>query len=257
MSQQTGKSPNRLISRIENIGQRVGHGLRSRFKQNAQKNNRPSATGSSFSSTSGRLPTSTTSLSVLSQGSGATSSLQVPSSIQLTGSSTSISSGHSSSSVPTTAAHTVNVKPSQPLLVAPLSNSTAASPSIALLNHSQNTPILQSLSIGPSASLLAQPVLLQPADINAAIAEIRKAEEVIKQRRDKWRYTNRHGKEVDVVERIGKFLRSLDQCAKIVDIGIQHNPEITSLVWAGLRFILMVPRAMIICKLYYSLIKML
>lgn len=245
MSQQTGKSPNRLISRIENIGQRVGQGLRSRFKQNAQKNNRLSATGSLYSSTSGRLPTSTTNFSVVSQGSGATSSLQVPSSIQITGSSTSISSGHSSSSVPTTAGHTINVKPSQPPLVAPPSNSTAVSPSIALLNPSQTIAIFQSPSSGPSAPLLPQPVLLQPVNINAAIAEIRKAEEIIKQKRSKWRYTNRHGKEVDVVERIGKFLRSLDQCAKIVDIGIQHNPEITSLVWAGLRFILMVPHAMI------------
>ena len=34
----------------------------------------------------------------------------------------------------------------------------------------------------------------------------------------------------------------VEDCAKIVDMAIQHHPEISALVWAGARFILMVGR---------------
>ena len=56
----------------------------------------------------------------------------------------------------------------------------------------------------------------------------------------KWYYTDRHGRQVDVGERVRKILRSVEDCAKIVDVAIQHHPEVSSLVWAGARFILMV-----------------
>lgn len=57
---------------------------------------------------------------------------------------------------------------------------------------------------------------------------------------DKWSYIDRHGNRVQVAERIGKILKSIEHYAKIVDVAIQHSPEITALVWAGVRSILMV-----------------
>ena len=56
----------------------------------------------------------------------------------------------------------------------------------------------------------------------------------------KWSYTDRNGVDVDVTKRIGKILKGAEDYAKIVDVAIQHNPAITALVWAGIRFILMV-----------------
>jgi len=38
----------------------------------------------------------------------------------------------------------------------------------------------------------------------------------------------------------GRILRGVEDCAKLVDVATQHSPEVSSLVWAGSRFILMV-----------------
>ena len=54
-----------------------------------------------------------------------------------------------------------------------------------------------------------------------------------------WRYTWR-GREIIVVERLGKILRGVQNHATIVDTAIQHSPEITALVWGGARAILQV-----------------
>ena len=74
--------------------------------------------------------------------------------------------------------------------------------------------------------------------IHVTIEEIKSAQKVLEQK--KWYYTDRHGKKVNVGERMRRILKSVEDCAKIVDIAIQHNPDISSLVWAGARFILMV-----------------
>jgi len=76
------------------------------------------------------------------------------------------------------------------------------------------------------------------ASIHVTIEEIKSVREGLKKK--KWHYTDRHGKQVDVGERMRKILRSVEDCAKIIDVAIQHHPEITALVWAGARFILMV-----------------
>jgi len=76
------------------------------------------------------------------------------------------------------------------------------------------------------------------ASIHVTIEEIKSAQEVLEKK--KWYYTDRNGKQVDVGERMRRILRSVEDCAKIVDVAIQHHPEISSLVWAGARFILMV-----------------
>lgn len=42
-----------------------------------------------------------------------------------------------------------------------------------------------------------------------------------------WTYTNKDGQQVQVRGKIERCLRLLDNYARIVDIGIQHSPEIT------------------------------
>lgn len=50
----------------------------------------------------------------------------------------------------------------------------------------------------------------------------------------------RGGKMIIPQGRIHNILKKIEKYAKIGDIAIQHHPEVTSLVWAGLRFCLQV-----------------
>ncbi|KAF8472040.1 hypothetical protein BDZ91DRAFT_780824 [Kalaharituber pfeilii] len=69
--------------------------------------------------------------------------------------------------------------------------------------------------------------------------EIRDLQTVHKESKEKqWKYTNRHGERVAVVERIGPILKCIESYSNIVDVAIQHNPKITALVWASVRAIL-------------------
>ncbi|KAF8535469.1 hypothetical protein BDD12DRAFT_892769 [Trichophaea hybrida] len=70
---------------------------------------------------------------------------------------------------------------------------------------------------------------------------IKAAEDARQQMKEKqWTCTDKDGKEVIVRERIEKILKGLEKYANIVDVGIQHDPVISSLVWAASRFILLV-----------------
>jgi len=55
----------------------------------------------------------------------------------------------------------------------------------------------------------------------------------------KWIYT-RGGRTIDAGERMRRIVKGIDECAKIVDVLIQHYPDIVALVWGGVRFVLMV-----------------
>ena len=57
---------------------------------------------------------------------------------------------------------------------------------------------------------------------------------------NKWRYTNKKGEVVILRDRFDKIVEGFHKYAKIVDIAIQHSPEITSLVWASARFLIQV-----------------
>ncbi len=46
-------------------------------------------------------------------------------------------------------------------------------------------------------------------------------------------------------ESVTRILKSLDKYTQIVDVAIQHSPEITALVWASARFILQVGQAFV------------
>jgi hypothetical protein len=56
----------------------------------------------------------------------------------------------------------------------------------------------------------------------------------------KWRYTKDNGEVVVVRKKLHKIVKALDTYTKIVDMGIQHSPQITALVWASARLILQV-----------------
>jgi len=93
-------------------------------------------------------------------------------------------------------------------------------------------------NLTPLVSTAHEPNEDTSAEIHATIEKIKIAEKVLQGK--KWYYTDRHGVQVDVGERMRRILKSVESCAKIVDVAIQHHPEISSLVWAGARFILMV-----------------
>ena len=58
-------------------------------------------------------------------------------------------------------------------------------------------------------------------------------------KKKRWSYTWR-GKKVIVMESLGKILKSVERYTKIVDIAIQSNPQVSALVWAGIRGIMQV-----------------
>lgn len=74
-------------------------------------------------------------------------------------------------------------------------------------------------------------------NIEAVIRALNTLQEDDKKKR--WSYTWR-GKEVIVVERLGKILKSIERYSKVVDISIQSNPQVSALVWAGVWAIMQV-----------------
>ena len=59
------------------------------------------------------------------------------------------------------------------------------------------------------------------------------------EKKKRWKYTWR-GKEVIVMEHLGKILKSMERYSKVVDIAIQSNPQVSALVWAGVWAIMRV-----------------
>ncbi|KAF8432508.1 hypothetical protein BGX38DRAFT_1263247 [Terfezia claveryi] len=74
-------------------------------------------------------------------------------------------------------------------------------------------------------------------NIEAVVKVLNTVQEDDKKKR--WSYTWR-GKEVVVVERLGKILKNMEQYTKVVDTAIQSNPQVSALVWAGVRVIMQV-----------------
>ena len=67
-------------------------------------------------------------------------------------------------------------------------------------------------------------------NIEAVVKALNTLKEDHKKKR--WSYTWR-GKEVIVVERLGKILKWVDNYSKVVDCAIQANPQMAALLWAG------------------------
>ncbi|RPB22652.1 hypothetical protein L211DRAFT_826561 [Terfezia boudieri ATCC MYA-4762] len=74
-------------------------------------------------------------------------------------------------------------------------------------------------------------------NIEAVIKALNTAQEDDKKNR--WSYTWR-GKEVIVVERLGKILKNVEKYSQVVNIAIQANPQVSALVWAGVWAIMRV-----------------
>ena len=74
-------------------------------------------------------------------------------------------------------------------------------------------------------------------NIQAVIKGLHTLQEDDKKKR--WSYMW-HGKEVIVVECLGKILRSAEEYTKVVDTVIQTNPQLSAIVWAGVWAILRV-----------------
>ena len=74
--------------------------------------------------------------------------------------------------------------------------------------------------------------------IESAIGAAKDAHKAAKDRR--WVYRRKQGNDIVVMERVGRILRGMENYAKVGDILIQSNPEITALVWGAARFILQV-----------------
>jgi hypothetical protein len=57
---------------------------------------------------------------------------------------------------------------------------------------------------------------------------------------NKWRYTKLNGEVVILRERFDKIIEGFTKYADCISIAIQHQPEVTSLVWAAARFLIQV-----------------
>jgi hypothetical protein len=56
----------------------------------------------------------------------------------------------------------------------------------------------------------------------------------------KWRYTKKNGEVVVLRDRFDKIIEGFTKYANCISITIQHQPEVTSLVWAAARFLIQV-----------------
>ena len=74
-------------------------------------------------------------------------------------------------------------------------------------------------------------------NIRIVVKKLNTLQEVNKEKQ--WSYTW-HGKEVIVMERLGKILKIVNNYSKIVDTAVQSNPQVSTLVWAGVRAIMQV-----------------
>ena len=72
----------------------------------------------------------------------------------------------------------------------------------------------------------------QPAgkNIDAVVGALNTLQEDAKKKR--WSYTW-CGKEVIVVERLGRILKFVEKYSMVVDFAVQSNPQVSALVWAG------------------------
>ena len=81
------------------------------------------------------------------------------------------------------------------------------------------------------------PALSAEESINAVIKGLNTLQQDDKKKR--WTYTW-HGKEVIVMERVAKILKSVEKFSKIGDTLVQVNPQVGAFVWAGVWSIMRV-----------------
>jgi hypothetical protein len=77
---------------------------------------------------------------------------------------------------------------------------------------------------------------------SCTVSSVLDAAKVLREDRDdsKWRYTKKNGDVVILRDRFDKIVEGFAKYAQIIDVAIQHHPDITSLVWASARFLIQV-----------------
>jgi hypothetical protein len=65
---------------------------------------------------------------------------------------------------------------------------------------------------------------------------------------NKWRYTKKDGEVVVLRDRFDKIIEGFTKYADCISIAIQHQPEVTSLVWAAARFLIQVRNILYLSK---------
>ena len=122
-------------------------------------------------------------------------------------------------------------KPAVSGTIGPCAHSIVWAKSLEIANKKLSESNLPPLEV---AKLTLQ---LVGEDIEAVVNAMNTLQQDEKKKR--WRYTWR-GKEVIIVERLGKILRRVEKYSKVVDIATQINPQVFALVWAGIRAIMQV-----------------
>ncbi|KAF8448392.1 hypothetical protein BDZ91DRAFT_114074 [Kalaharituber pfeilii] len=110
---------------------------------------------------------------------------------------------------------------------APSQSALQSAPQSAPQSALQSTPSYNNLPSNPTRD-----------EIEGIIKDLHSVHTESKEKQ--WKYTNRLGQRVAVVERIGPILKCMESYANIVDVAIQHHPDITALVWSTVRVILKV-----------------
>jgi hypothetical protein len=64
----------------------------------------------------------------------------------------------------------------------------------------------------------------------------------------KWRYMKKDGEAVILRDRFDKIIEGFTKYADCISIAIQHQPEVTSLVWAAARFLIQVRNVLHLSK---------
>jgi hypothetical protein len=80
-----------------------------------------------------------------------------------------------------------------------------------------------------------------------AILSVRGATDAVMRQLEEWKLTNKLG--IDS-RRIEKVLKVVEKYSAIVNVAIQHHPDITALVWAGVRLIIQVRSSVRPCHRY-------
>jgi hypothetical protein len=79
---------------------------------------------------------------------------------------------------------------------------------------------------------------LSPCTVQSVLEEADKAR--AERDESRWRYTKKDGEVVFLKDRFDKIIGGFMKYADCVGMTIQHQPEVTSLVWAAARFLIQV-----------------
>jgi hypothetical protein len=83
---------------------------------------------------------------------------------------------------------------------------------------------------------------LSSCTVQSALEEADKAR--AERDESKWRYTKKDGEVIVLRDSFDRIIEGFTKYADCISIAIQHQPEVTSLVWAAARFLIQVRNAL-------------